>query len=464
MNIQGRWHRWCIPLVVAAIVVAVLPATAQPDMATPSPYQTIKLDNGLDVVVIENHNVPLVTIDIAVRNGAFTEPDEFAGLSHLYEHMFFKANAAIPSQEQFMKRVRELGISFNGYTSEEIVTYFFTLPSRNLEPGVKFMADAIKSPLFKEDELTKEREVVLGEFDRNEAQPTFNLRYAIDSAMWMPYVSRKQALGQRQVIKTATSEKMQMIKDRFYLPNNSALIVSGDVKAADVFALAKKYLNDWKRGADPFPQYNPPAFPPLQSKLVVREARIPEASLQMLFRGPSVGKDEPDPYTAALISTILRQPTSRFYHNLNDSGLATDSYVGFNSAHNVSELVFDMDASPEKAHHALEQLKREIQAMARPGYFTPEEIATGKKIVASRSVFEQDNPMRFTIGTTAQWWSMASLDYYLKFPMNVQRVTEADIIGFVNRYLLNQPFVLGVGADRKTLDQMNFTQEALSWK
>ena len=75
---------------------------------TPSPYKTMKLDNGLEVVVIENHVVPLVTVDIAVRNGSFTEPDEFAGLSHLYEHMFFKANAVIPSQEKFMKRVRSL--------------------------------------------------------------------------------------------------------------------------------------------------------------------------------------------------------------------------------------------------------------------------------------------------------------------------------------------------------------------
>ena len=217
------------------------------------PFQTITLDNGLEVIVIEDNTVPLVTVDIVVRNGAFTEPDEFAGLSHLYEHMFFKANAAYPSQEAFMNRVKELGVTYNGYTSDELVNYFFTLPSDLLDEGIKFMSNAIMTPTFKQEELVKERVVVLGEFDRNEAQPQFVLRYALDSAVWMPYVSRKQALGQREVINTATVEKMEMIQERFYVPNNSALIISGAVKADDVFKYAKKYLSAWKRGANPIP-------------------------------------------------------------------------------------------------------------------------------------------------------------------------------------------------------------------
>jgi zinc protease len=479
MSLQQQWYRWRPGPIAATLALTLLPlsaglaqpgippASAQSDPAPPagvvSPYVTTKLDNGLEIIVIENHNVPLVTIDVAVRNGAFTEPDEFAGLSHLYEHMFFKANAVIPSQEQFMKRIRQLGITFNGYTSEEVVTYFFTLPSRNLDPGMKFMSDAIKSPLFKDEELVKEREVVLGEFDRNEAQPTFALRYALDSAMWMPYVSRKQALGQRMVIKTATADKMRMIQNRFYIPNNSALIISGDVKAKEVFDFARKYFSDWKTGPTPFPQYNPPAFPPLQSQLVVREAKIPDVTIQMVFRGPSIGADEPAPYVAQLISTLLRQPTSRFYHNLSDSGLVTGLYAGYSNARNVGDFTFNLDADPDKARQALTVLKQEIEAMGRPGYFSAEEIQTAKQIIADRSLFEQDNPFYFTIGTTAGWWSMASLDYYLNFPANVQKVTEADITNFINHYLAGRPFVLGIGAGKQTLNQLNVTPEALKW-
>ena len=103
-----------------------------------------KLANGLDLLVIEDSSVPLVTIEITVKNGSYTETPEFNGLSHLYEHMFFKANKDYPSQEKFLDRVSELGMSFNGSTSEEKVNYYFTLPTFNLKSGLEFMNSAIR--------------------------------------------------------------------------------------------------------------------------------------------------------------------------------------------------------------------------------------------------------------------------------------------------------------------------------
>src|ERR671928_81787 len=75
-----------------------------------------KLDNGLELLVIENHKVPLATIEIAVKNGAYTEGPEYSGLSHLFEHMFFKANNDYPNQEKFLKQTQELGAIWNGTT------------------------------------------------------------------------------------------------------------------------------------------------------------------------------------------------------------------------------------------------------------------------------------------------------------------------------------------------------------
>src|SRR5262249_23330247 len=155
----------------------------------------------------------------------------------------------------------------------------------------------------------------------------------------------------------------------------------------------------------------------------------------MHFHGPSIDHDEPAPYVAQLIAMMLRQPTSRFYHRLVDSGIATDMSVAYRNAHYTGEYAFDIDANPDKARQALEIVKEEIKAMARPGYFSADEIAIGKKIINDRSIFEQDNPMSFTIGTTARWWSMAGLDYYRNFPGNVQRLSEQDITTFVNTYL-----------------------------
>jgi zinc protease len=458
MNIRQRLHA-SIP---TALLVLALGATLSPTAsAETSPYKTITLDNGLQVVVIENRTVPLVTIDITVRTGGFTEPNEFAGLSHLYEHMFFKANAANPSQEGFMNRVRELGISFNGYTSDEVVTYFFTLPSRNLDPGMRFMADAIQTPLFNQEELEKEREVVIGEFDRNEAGPTFVLGYALDSAYWMPYVSRKQPLGQRQVILTATVDKMRMIQNLFYIPNNAALVVSGDVNAEEVFALARKYLSGWKAGTPPFPSYSPPAFPPLKPEVVIREANIPYVDMRLFMRGPSVGRDDAASYAATLLATMVNQPTSRLYHRLVDSGLALGIFFDYRMAMNVGTLRFIVNALPDNARQAYSILKEEIAAMGNPGYFSEEEIAIGKEIVSNKSLFEQDNPQAFAIGTTARWWSMSSLDYYINYPSNVAKVRAQDLQNFIGNYITGKPRVLGVGMGKSSMEKVTFSKEDL---
>ena len=75
------------------------------------------LANGLEVIALEDHSVPLVTIELAVKNGSYTEPPELNGLSHLYEHMFFKANRAIANQEEYLRAIGQLGITYNGTTS-----------------------------------------------------------------------------------------------------------------------------------------------------------------------------------------------------------------------------------------------------------------------------------------------------------------------------------------------------------
>ncbi|MCH7516534.1 MAG: insulinase family protein, partial [Bacteroidetes bacterium] len=216
------------------------------------------LENGLDVIVINNPAVPLVTVEIDVKNGAYTESPEYDGLSHLYEHMFFKANSIIPNQEAYMERLRELGATFNGTTSEERVNYFITAPKDSLEESVQFIYDAITSPLFLEEELVKERPVVTGEYDRNEANPFFHLNKAVTQKVWWKYYSRKNVIGDRDVILSTPPEKMRIIQHRFYIPNNSALILAGDVTPDEGFALAEKIFSKWERGEDPFKKYKIP--------------------------------------------------------------------------------------------------------------------------------------------------------------------------------------------------------------
>src|SRR4051812_48936665 len=97
-------------------ILLFLPVLSQAQLKLPANMFLRKLPNGLDVLVVEDNSVPLATIMITCKNGSFTETPQFNGLSHLYEHMFFKANKDYKSADDFLERVSELGMQFNGST------------------------------------------------------------------------------------------------------------------------------------------------------------------------------------------------------------------------------------------------------------------------------------------------------------------------------------------------------------
>src|ERR1700761_6473300 len=156
-------------IIVFAVLLSAIQSKAQ--VRLPEGYFWKQLPNGLQVLVIENHKVPLATIEIAVKNGAYTEGPEYSGLSHLFEHMFFKANKDYPNQEAFLKRTQQLGAIWNGTTGTERVNYFFTVEKDSLVPDLKFMNAAIRFPIYREEDMKKERPVVDGEFQRMESDP-----------------------------------------------------------------------------------------------------------------------------------------------------------------------------------------------------------------------------------------------------------------------------------------------------
>ena len=162
------------PVPTSINYAAQAPGVAVAKSPAPTPATDIAsrvLANGLEIVVLEDHSVPVVTIELAVRNGSFTEPPELNGLSHLYEHMFFKANRAIANQEQYLQTIGQLGIVYNGVTQEEVVEYYFTTTSPNLRSAMNFMRDATRYPLFEDREFDRERQVVIGESTETNLSP-----------------------------------------------------------------------------------------------------------------------------------------------------------------------------------------------------------------------------------------------------------------------------------------------------
>ncbi|MDP9177773.1 MAG: insulinase family protein [Gemmatimonadota bacterium] len=423
--------------------------------------QSRKLANGLEVMVIENHAVPIVTVELNVKNGAYTEGPEFSGLSHLYEHMFFKANRTIPSQEKYLRRLNQLGAQWNGTTSEERVNYYITLGVDSLVPGLQFMEDAIRYPLFNQDELVRERPVVLGEFDRSEANPFFHLTRGADTILWSPgFYTRKTAIGKRDVITSATREKMNTIKDRFYIPNNSALILAGDITPARGFQLAEQIFGDWPRGPDPFatPAPNPP--PLTKSAAVIVEQPVNGAALYMAWHGPSVTADPAATYAADVLSTVLSNPSSKFQKRLVDSGLTFGVGLSYYTQAHVGPITVFAQTTPDKALQAQKAIMEEIVKLGDENYVTQAELAAAQRQLGIQALYgrEQSSAYAHTVGF---WWAVTGLDYYRTYVPEMQKVTRADLAGFARKYIIGKPRVTGLLVSPAGRAKLNVTTEQL---
>lgn len=425
-------------------VLFALQSIAQPRL--PENYYWKKLPNGLEVVVIENHKVPLATIEIAVKNGAYTEGPEYSGLSHLFEHMFFKANRDYPDQASFLKRTQELGAIWNGTTDVERVNYFFTFDRDSLKAGLKFMNAAIRFPIYKEEDMKKERPVVDGEFQRAESDPGFQLWYGVQQHLWGDLITRKNPIGIHEVINTATPEKMMIIKGKYYLPNNSLLTICGDVKHEDAFAMAEGIFGDWEKSDfDPFVKYPIPPFKPLdKSDWFIRESTIAQTPyIQISWQGPSYKTDSASTVAADIFSTITGLNSSKLQQALVDKGLASNVSVGYTTSKFTGPIDIFVVPNPNKLKECYAELINQINQFSKPDYFTDEQLADAKAILKRNDVHAQEKPSTFASRMSYQWCS-TSLDYFTDLQKNYQAVTRADIAKYLNTYVVGKPFVAGL--------------------
>lgn len=452
---------------------AVKPSTpaSNPQQVYGIPIVTKTLANGMEIVVLPDSSVPLVTIELAVRNGSFTEPPELNGLSHLYEHMFFKPNRAFAvlrceylqsrnmqvfrqfncdselklkpevGDVKYLEEIDQIGIVNNGTTNEEVVQYYFTTTKPHILTAMKFIKDATRFPSFDEDEFKREKEVVIGELDRNLSQPGYYLNRALLDKLFYKYPTRKSPGGTRETVAAATTDQMRLIESRYYVPNNSALIVTGDVDPQKIFALADQLFGDWPRAEDPFKKFPLVEHPPLaKSEGAIVSQPVQNIFINIGWQGPSIGKDDAATYAADVFSFILRQPDSRFQRNLVDSQLATGADISYYTQRNVGPITAALSTTPEKARAAVKALYAEIAQFDKPAYFTDEELENAKTLLEAEDLYSREKLSEYS-HTLSFWWSTTGIDYFRGYHKNLRAVTRADINRYLKTYILGKPHV-----------------------
>src|ERR671913_2564516 len=197
------------------------------------------LDNGLDVVVVPDRRVPVVTHMIWYRNGSADDPLGQSGIAHFLEHLMFKGTNKHPAGE-FSKVVSGLGGQENAFTSYDYTAYFQRVTREHLGTMMAFEADRMENLLIEENVVAPERDVVLEERRmRVETDPAAQLSEAMAASLFVHHPYGIPIIGWMHEIETLTREHALSYYGRFYTPENAILVVAGDVAVDDVRRLAE---------------------------------------------------------------------------------------------------------------------------------------------------------------------------------------------------------------------------------
>lgn len=421
-----------LALVVCLAVVgraAALPAAK--DIPTLFDPKTATLDNGLQVVVLEDHRAPIVTHMVWYRVGSADEAPLKSGIAHFLEHLMFKGTKTLAPGE-FSAIVATNGGQENAFTSYDYTAYYQNVSVDKLPLFMKMEADRMQNLQLTDEIVAPELKVVLEErSQRTDNRPGGLFSEQFRAAQYLAHPYGTPVIGWRHELETLTTQDAIDWYNRYYAPNNAILIVAGDVKAADVFALAEEYYGPIPAKVIPVRQRV--AEPPQLAKRTVEmsDRRVREPSWQQSYLGP-ISREAPPKQLRALevLGRILGGGvTSRLYDQLVvDRMIATNAGAYFDSGA-YDYTGFTLYASPT-ADHSLDDIEAAVQAIIRDvieNGVTEAELRRAQRQMLADAIYARDNMQGAANIFGAALAAGQSIEDIVTWPRQISEVTAAEV-------------------------------------
>ena len=274
--------------------------------ATTSEVHEFMLDNGMKVLVKEDHRAPIAVSQVWYKVGASYEPRGLTGVSHVLEHMMFKGTENLGPNE-FSQIIAENGGKENAFTGRDYTAYFQTLAADRLQVAFELEADRMENLLLDEKEFQKERQVVIEERRmRTDDKPTALTYEQFNAAAYRVLPYRNPVIGWRSDLENLELEDLSEWYSRFYAPNNALLVVVGDVDPENIHKMARETFGKVKRRD----VYNTkPAIEPEQLGLTRLQVKAPAKKpyLVMGYKTPTISSAEVEwePYALEIAAAVL---------------------------------------------------------------------------------------------------------------------------------------------------------------
>ncbi len=429
-----------------ALVPALLamPAAAQPVAGV----HEFTLDNGMQILVREDHRAPVAVSQVWYRIGSSYEGRGQTGLSHLFEHMMFKGTEAYP-EGRFSEIISREGGRENAFTGRDFSAYFEILAADRLPVALELEADRMANLQIDPDALATERDVVLEERRlRTEDRPEgrFGERYAALAHVGTGYAH--PIIGWADDIAQFGVEDLERWYAQWYNPANAILVVAGDVDPDAVHALAREHFGDIP--ARPVPAVHDPEAldPPGERRLVYRDDQARVTQLRMGYGVPSLAtaSDPADPYALLMIATLLdggdgaRLPETL----VRGSGVAAAAGAGYNPMTRL-ESEFSLYGVPADGDVAaveaalLEQIER-----LKDEPVSAEALERARSQLLADHLFQLDSVFYQAMQVGMLETTGAGYEALAEFEDRVRAVSAEDVQAAARRYLRREELTIGI--------------------
>lgn len=409
--------------------------------------ETFTLDNGLQVLVISDHRVPVATHMLWYRVGAADEVAGKSGLAHFFEHLLFKGTKAVPDAA-YSKIIARNGGQDNAFTSWDFTAYFARVAVDRLPLIMELEADRMTGLVLTEEVFLPERDVILEERSlRVDNNPSSLFREQMGAALYQNHRYGVPVIGWAHEVGALTQQDALAFYTRYYAPNNAFLIVSGDVTVDEIRPLAEKYYGKLK------PQDLPErvrAVEPEQHaarQLTMRDARVRQPSWERWYLAPTENTGAPGESEALeVLSSIMGEgPRSRLYKRLViEEGKAVIASTGYYSTA-VNDMDFSFSAMPRPGESldVIEALMDDEIAKLIADGVTKEEVEGAVTTLLNDAIFALDSPMTLNYIFGQALATGGTIERVLQWPENMRGVTVESVNAVARKYLKPNRSVTG---------------------
>jgi zinc protease len=404
------------------------------------PTHEFQLDNGLDVLVREDHRAPVITVMVWFKAGSIDEAPYETGLAHVLEHMMFKGSKRLDAGE-FSRTVARFGGSDNAFTSYDFTAYFQQYEASRLPLALELEAERLKNLKIDDESFRRELQVVMEERrQRTDDKPTA-LAWEKFQAVARPGTGYAHPIiGWRDQLAQLQPQQARDWYDRFYVPGNATLVIAGDVTPEQVRPLVEKFFADLPRGETPPRPETTLNPPPGERRMTLRlPVRVP--ALYMSYNVPSLttADHQDDFYALTMLGGVLDGGTSaRMESNLvRGQRLAAGLGAGYDGLQRGNgTFTITATPNPEVSLDELEAaIKAEIEKIAEqpPSEAEMDRVRAG---VLAEQIYQRDSVMgqAMELGTL----SVLGLDWRLagQFDDNLEAVTPEQVQQAARKWLV----------------------------